>query len=70
MESFATLIKNRRSTRKFTGAVTESGAGGNDIESRLDGTGIQTKILGSLLSWKIRRCWPSCRCVNRQELRF
>ena len=43
MESFATLIKSRKSTRKFTGSVTESGAGGNDIESRFDGTGFQTE---------------------------
>ena len=67
MESFATLIKSRKSTRKFTDQLLNP----EQVEMILKAALMAPngKIPGSLLSWRIRKCWPSCQYANRQVLR-
>lgn len=69
MESFATLIKSRRSTRKFTNQLLNPEQVEMILKAALMAPASKRKIPGSLLSWRIRKCWPSCQYANRQVLR-
>lgn len=70
MESFATLIKNRRSIRKFTGQLLNPDQVEMILKAALMAPASKRKIPGNLLLWRIRKCWSSCRHANRQGLPF
>ena len=54
MESFATLIQNRRSTRKFTEQLLSPEQVELILKAALMAQNVV--ILGSSWSWKIRKC--------------
>ena len=56
MESFATLIQNRRSTRKFTEQLLSPEQVELILKAALMLRPQNVVILGSSWSWKIRKC--------------
>lgn len=56
MKDFASLIKERRSTRKFTSQLLNPDQVAAILKAGLMAPASKGKIRGSLLSWKIRKC--------------
>ena len=70
MESFATLIKSRKVPVNYTDQLLNPEQVEMILKAALIGTGFRNeKYPGQLLSWRIRKCWPSCQYANRQVLR-
>lgn len=56
MDSFATLIKNRRSTRKFTDRLLSPEQVEMILKAALMAPASKRKIPGSSWLWKTRKC--------------
>ena len=69
MESFATLIKSRRSTRKFTDQLLNPEQVEMILKAALMAPASKRKNPWQFVVVEDKKCWLSCRYANRQELR-
>ena len=69
MESFATLIKSRKSTRKFTDQLLNPEQVEMILKAALMAPASKRKNPWQFVVVEDKKCWPSCQYANRQVLR-